>query len=108
MRGWPLMSLFKPSTFRRREVRKAMPRKRGMVRELLRRGDVMWGVAVVGVFLLSAGFIVVQGRIEPPYRPGQLVDRSRIARVRFDALDKAKTEEARKLRSDLQPPIYAL
>ena len=89
------MAIFKSSTSRRREVRKTMPRKRTTLRATMARSQVWSGLALATVFAVVAAWLMIVGRAQPQYMPGQLVDRAVVAEVNFEAVDPQKTEEAR-------------
>lgn len=100
------MALFKASTSRRREVRKALPRQRWALWHAATRAQALWGLGLVLLFIVLAAAVVLDGRSQPVYRVGQFVDRTQISRVSFQALDRIKTEEARKRAYELAPAIY--
>jgi putative nucleotidyltransferase with HDIG domain len=89
------MSIFKPSTSRRREVRKTLPRQRAAMRQMLTLSQVVLGVMLAVGFAAFATVILLTSRGEPPFRPGQLVDKPQIARVKFQSVDLAATKQAR-------------
>ncbi len=100
------MSMFKPSTSRRREVRKTIPRHRAHWREVLSRRVVVWGLMLALVFWCVASLIVTSGQDEPAYQPSQLVDKAQLAQVAFDSVDVEGTETAQRDAERGAPPVF--
>ncbi|MBI1371124.1 MAG: HDIG domain-containing protein [Planctomycetes bacterium] len=100
------MALFKSDTSRRREVRKNIPRQRPALREMIGRGQVVWGLGISVLFIAAAAVIVIQSRAEPAYVPGDLIDRPVVARVSFNSLDLAATAQKRDDARRTTPDVY--
>ncbi|MBI1371184.1 MAG: HDIG domain-containing protein [Phycisphaera sp.] len=100
------MSVFKGSTSRRREVRKAIPRQRNGLRELVTRGQFLWGALMTVLIAGTAGTIALKVRDRPEYLPGQLVDRAQVARVAFESLNLEATKQAKENAAAKEPAVY--
>ncbi len=93
---------------RRREVRKALPRHRPNLREMMGRREVFWAIVYGVVFVVVASAIVLSARREMPYRPGQLVDKPVVARVSFSYADLAARERAVEQKRQKTPNVYVI
>ncbi len=100
------MPLLKTNKPRRREVRKHIPRKATPWENFISRGSLAWMAVIAGIFICLALLIVIQGREEPAYRVNQIVDRPRMARVKFDTLDAIATEKEREKARSQTPAVY--
>ena len=99
----------KSNKLRRREVRRTLGRpERLTLRQLLAGRRMMWGVVFGLVFWVLATLIVVQGRREPRYRVGELVDRPIISRVDLEWVDEYRTNVERESARDKAPSVYEL
>ncbi|MEX2671817.1 MAG: HDIG domain-containing metalloprotein [Phycisphaeraceae bacterium] len=96
----------KSNSLRRREVRRNIPRSRRPLRELLSRSQVLWGLLMMLAFTAVASLLAINSRAEPPYRPGQVVDRAQVARVQFDSIDQAATDQSRRDARRKTPAVY--
>ena len=93
---------------RRREVRKALPRQRPNLREMMGRREVFWAIVYGVAFVMVASAIVLSAREEMPYRPGQLVDEPVVARVSFSYDDLAARERAVEQKRQKTPNVYVI
>lgn len=100
------MAIFRANTSRRRELRKTIPRQRVGLKQLLTRTQVLWSGLFILIFVVLAGWITLEARYEPAYRPGQLVYDAQVSRIAFTAPDLKATNQARELARAKTPPIY--
>ncbi|QQE12064.1 HDIG domain-containing protein [Planctomycetota bacterium] len=99
----------KPSTARRREVRRNIGKQKSAFSkwvESIDRKDFLWVCFFVLLMTLIGGFITVKSTEHPTYEAGQLLTRPIVTRVTFQAEDKERTEEDRKRARNLTPNIY--
>lgn len=100
------MGKSKPTTTRRKEVRKSMAREKLSLRQFFKRSDVLTGILLISLFVIIVGLIAVSQRYQPAYQPGQLVDQPIVSRVDFEAQDPEKTKLKREEARSRQPNIY--
>ncbi len=93
---------------RRGEVRKSIPRRRAALPAGLTRRQATYGCLLLAAFVLATSLIALRTRQQPPFRPGELVTEPAVARVRFSAVDREKTEAARRRAKKEAPAVYAL
>ena len=100
------MSIFKQKTIRRREVRRVIQAGSRSIWMRLKEGRTLLGIGFLAAYLVVAGLIVVDTRLDPPQSVGQLAGRTFIARVSFDSNDPVKTEENRQFAAERVPGVY--
>ncbi len=98
------MAIVKNISARRREVRRSVPRPTRLAG--MDRGQLAWAALYVGIFTLLGGLIAISGQSEPPFREGQVLSQSILARVAFQAPDASKTAEERRRAFDNEPAVY--
>lgn len=100
------MALFKTNTSRRLGVRKAMARGTRSLQSSLSRTEMLSGIGLTLFFVVVSAVIVLIGKTEPRFLPGQLVNRTIYSRTSFESLNQPATEEARKRAAAETPTIY--
>ncbi|HUU84712.1 MAG TPA: HDIG domain-containing protein [Phycisphaerae bacterium] len=83
------------STFRRRQVRRQKAERTASVWERFRSAVGLWPVFVAIVFAVAATAIVLYGKQSLSYAVGQQISQAITARVDFNWVDDARTEENR-------------
>ena len=100
------MALLKPTSPRRREVRRSLPRRRIPLPPWLDRRTVAWALLFT---LIVAGLgWAIAPRVEAPprYRLGQVVRQAVVPRVEFTAVDADATARQREAARDRKPAVY--
>ena len=91
---------------RRTEVRKSLGMDRPSLRGAISTRRLGWGVALAALFWLGATAVILFARLEPRYRPGQLVDQPITTRVDLTWIDQRRTRARRETARDRAPSVY--
>ncbi len=81
----------RPSTARRREVRRNRPDRTPAWWLKLRRREVGWAILFITMLTTIGGVVALSSRLQPPHRIGQPVDEPVVARVAFTAVNEELT-----------------
>ncbi|MEM7577935.1 MAG: hypothetical protein AAF328_10740 [Planctomycetota bacterium] len=81
----------RPSTARRREVRRNRPDRVPAWWLKLRRREVGWAILFVTMLTTLGGIIALSSRLQPEHRIGQPVDEHVVARAAFTAVNEELT-----------------
>ena len=96
----------KSTTARRREVRRSIRERPRDVVGILNRSDLVWSVCLFILFAILAGSLALTGRDRARYGDGETATRAIVARVPFQAIDKAETKKLRQDASDSEANVY--
>lgn len=101
------MALMRKSTTpRRREVRRSIrERSRGATGQL-RRADWVWSAGLLVAFTVAAAMLALTGLARDRYGDGELLTQTIVARVPFQAIDKAETQKLRNDARDIEAHVY--
>lgn len=98
--------MWKSTTPRRREVRRSIrERSRGATGQL-RRADWVWSAGLLVAFTVAAAMLALTGLARDRYGDGELLTQTIVARVPFQAIDKAETQKLRNDARDIEPHVY--
>ncbi len=70
------------------------------------RGQFAWAALYVAIFTIFGGLIVIGGQRQTPYREGDVLSQSILARVAFQAPDTTRTTEERRRAFESEPSVY--
>ena len=100
------MSFFKPTSPRRREVRRNLPRRRSKLPPWLDRKAIAWAVLFALVITVVAAVVAPAVRFPLRYALGQTVREAIVPRVQFKAVDARVTAQRRQNAYDSEPSVY--
>ncbi|MEM1208834.1 MAG: HDIG domain-containing metalloprotein [Planctomycetota bacterium] len=100
------MAQSKPTSARRREIRRHMPRQTAAVSSTLRQHKVLWASLFATLFALIGGAVSIYSQSQPRVVLDQRVDQPIVARVEFAAVDQAATLDARQRQAARAPEIF--
>lgn len=100
------MAQTKKTSIRRQQVRRQRAERTASVWERFRAGVGLWPVFVAAVFALVATGIALYGKQSPNYAIGQKVTQAIIARVDFQWVNDAQTEQNRQAARAAAPSYY--
>ncbi|MEM0915596.1 MAG: HDIG domain-containing metalloprotein, partial [Planctomycetota bacterium] len=101
------MAQSKPTSARRREIRRTMPRQATTVSSTFRQQKVLWAALFASLFALIGGAVSIYSQQQPPVVLNQRVDTPIVARVEFAAVDMNATLDARTRAADDEPAVFA-
>ncbi len=101
------MATAKPSTARRRDVRKSVPRPRSTWRAVLRRRETVWALTFGTALVLIGGITAMIGSEQPRHFTGEVLHENFIPRVSFSSPDHNQTYALRHQAREATPPIFS-
>jgi len=101
------MALMRKSTTpRRREVRRSIRERSRAAAGQLRRADLIWSAGLLVAFSVVAAMLALTGLARDRYGDGELITQTIVARVPFQAIDKAETQKLRNDARDIEAHVY--
>lgn len=100
------LKLFRPTTARRRELRRKMPRQPWPVLEWFAGKDAFWGTLFFATFVLFAGLITLAAGQRQRWAVQQVLPQTVVARVPFSAHDAEATQKLQRDVSAREPNVY--
>ncbi|WP_432800354.1 HD family phosphohydrolase [Poriferisphaera sp. WC338] len=99
----------KSTSARRREVRKNLGKdassfSRGIA--FAKRREFVWTTIFIAAMALFGGWITIHSTESPTYEVGQLITEPIVARISFDAVKEAETQQRRESARERTPAIY--
>jgi putative nucleotidyltransferase with HDIG domain len=98
----------KPSSFRRREMRRTLRRDQAPWLHPLRDKAVMWSLLYVLGTALLTGLVMMAGEGRSRYGLGQMVTQAVVPRVEFRAVDEFSTRREQEDARDREPAVYKI